>query len=135
MDRKWIAVFLLIILLLNGCAATPTDITREEIIAAYEQAGYSVVSRDYEQPGEYGEIGFVKADHPSGDYIYFSVFETEEQAKTYKQECYHPAMMGLFLSIFAGEIYVPRWEVYGCFVVQFENPAYYEVFQNLRKGQ
>ena len=44
-------------------------------------------------------------------------------------------MMGLFLSIFAGEIYVPRWEVYGCFVVQFENPAYYEVFQNLRKGQ
>ena len=43
MDRKWIAVFLLIILLLNGCAATPTDITREEIIAAYEQAGYSVV--------------------------------------------------------------------------------------------
>ena len=56
-------------------------------------------------------------------------------AKAYKQEYYHPAMMGLFLSIFAGEIYVPRWEVYGCFVVQFENPAYYEVFQNLRKGQ
>ena len=135
MDRKWIAVFLLIILLFNGCAATGPDISREEIIAAYEQAGYSVVSRDYEQPGEYGEIGFVKADHPSGDYIYFSVFETEEQAKAYKQEFYHPVAQGLFLSIFAGEVYVPKCETYGCFVVQYENPAFYEVFQNLRKGQ
>ena len=135
MDRKWIAVFLLIILLFNGCAATGKDVTREEIIAAYEKAGYEVWSRVYDEPMEYGLMGYIKAQHPDGDYIYFSIFETEEQAKAYKQEYYHPAMIGLFHSIFAGEIYVPRWEVYGCFVVQFENPAFYEVFQNLRKGQ
>ena len=135
MDRKWIAVFLLIILLFNGCAATGKDVTREEIIAAYEKAGYEVWSRVYDEPMEYGLMGYIKAQHPDGDYIYFSIFETEEQAKAYKQEYYHPAMMGLFLSIFAGKIYVPRWEVYGCFVAQFENPAFYEVFQNLRKGQ
>ena len=135
MDRKWIAVFLLIILLFNGCAATGKDVTREEIIAAYEKAGYEVWSRVYDEPMEYGLMGYIKALHPDGDYIYFSIFETEEQAKAYKQEFYHPMAHGLFLSIFAGEVYVPKWEVYGCFVVQYENPAFYEVLQNLRKGQ
>ena len=133
MYRKWIAVFLLIILLFNGCAATDKDVTREEIIAAYEEAGYEVWSRDYEEPGEYGIIGYVRADHPSGDYIYFSVFATPEQAEDYKRELYHPTAMGLFLSIFAGEVYVPKWEVYGCFVVQYENPVFFAVFQNLLK--
>ena len=135
MDRKWIAVFLLIILLFNGCAATGKDVTREEIIAAYEKAGYEVWSRIYDEPMEYGLMGYIKAQHPDGDYIYFSIFETEEQAKAYKQEFYHPMAHGLFLSLFAGEVYVPKCETYGCFVVQFENPAFYEVFQNLRKGQ
>ena len=135
MDRKWIAVFLLIILLFNGCAATGKDVTREEIIAAYEKAGYEVWSRVYDEPMEYGLMGYIKAQHPDGDYIYFSIFETEEQAKAYKQEFYHPMAHGLFLSIFAGEVYVPKCETYGCFVVQYENPAFYEVFQELLKGQ
>ena len=133
MKRSWIAVFLLLILLLGGCSAPRPDITREEIVQAYEEAGYEVWSRDYEEPGEYGEIGYVRANHPDGDYIYFSVFETPEQAEAYKREFYHPAALGLFLSVFAGEVYVPKWEVYGCFVVQYENPAYYEVFQALLK--
>jgi hypothetical protein len=131
MDRKWIAVLLLIILLLNGCAATGTDISREEIIAAYEQAGYSVVSRDYDQPGEYGEIGFVKAGNPDGDYIYFSAFETPEQAKAYKKEHYHPMALGFFGSIFSGEIHLPKWKAYGCYVIEYENPAFLKPFEKL----
>lgn len=133
MYRKWIAVFLLIILLFNGCAATGKDVTREEIIAAYEKAGYEVWSRIYDEPMEYGLMGYIKAQHPDGDYIYFSIFETEEQAKAYKQEFYHPMAHGLFLSIFAGEVYVPKCETYGCFVVQYENPVFFTVFQNLLK--
>lgn len=133
MYRKWIAVFLLIILLFNGCAATGKDVTREEIIAAYEEAGYEVWSRVYDEPMEYGLMGYIKAQHPDGDYIYFSIFETEEQAKAYKQEFYHPMAQGLFLSIFAGEVYVPKCETYGCFVVQYENPVFFAVFQNLLK--
>ena len=133
MYRKWIAVFLLIILLFNGCAATGKDVTREEIIAAYEKAGYEVWSRVYDEPMEYGLMGYIKAQHPDGDYIYFSIFETEEQAKAYKQEFYHPMAQDLFLSIFAGEVYVPKCETYGCFVVQYENPVFFAVFQNLLK--
>lgn len=135
MDRKWIAVFLLIILLFNGCAATGKDVTREEIIAAYEKAGYEVWSRVYDEPMEYGLMGYIKAQHPDGDYIYFSIFETEEQAKAYKQEFYHPMAHGLFLSIFAGEVYVPKWEVYGCFVVQYENPEFFQPHEKLVKGK
>ena len=135
MDRKWIAFFLLIILLFNGCAATGKDVTREEIIAAYEKAGYEVWSRVYDEPMEYGLMGYIKAQHPDGDYIYFSIFETEEQAKAYKQEFYHPMAHGLFLSIFAGEVYVPKWEVYGCFVVQYENPEFFQPHEKLVKGK
>ena len=121
------------LMLLGGCSAPRPDITREEILQAYEEAGYEVWSRVYDEPMEYGLMGYIKAQHPDGDYIYFSVFETPEQAEAYKREFYHPAALGLFLSVFAGEAYVPKWEVYGCFVVQYENPVFFAVFQNLLK--
>ena len=135
MYRKLIAIFLPLILLLNGCASSHKDITREEIVHAYQEADYEVWFRDYDEPMEYGQIGYIRADHPDGDYIYFSVFETEDQAKDYEQEYYHPIAMGLFLSIYAGEIHIPKWDVYGCYVAQYKNPAYFDVFQELIKSK
>lgn len=130
--KRVLAAFFLIVLLLTGC--TPryrTDITREEVVAAYEAAGYSVWSRVYDEKLDYGEIAYVQANHPNGDYIYFSIFESEDAAKAYKNEFYHPVMMSLFLGIFSGELYVPRWKVYGCIVVQYEEPEFFKVFESL----
>ena len=135
MNRKMIAAFLLVALLLVGCSAATPDITRQQIVDAYEKAGYSVFSRDYDEPLEDFEIGYIQANHPDGDYIYFAIFETPEQAKAYYEEGYHPIAMGLFLSMFAGELYIPRWEVYGCYVIQYENPDFYEPFENLLQAK
>ena len=71
--RILIAFLLLIVLLLPGCSSHRTDITREEIVAAYEAAGYSVWTDTYDEKLDHGEIAYVQANHPDGDYIYFSI--------------------------------------------------------------
>lgn len=131
MKIRLLTVFIFITILLAACMPVGPDVTQEQIIAAYEDAGYRVCSKVYDKPIEYGEVAYIRADHPNGDYIYFSVFATPEQAEAYKQELYHPTAMGLFLSIFAGEIYIPKWEVYGCYVVQYEQSVFIEPFEKL----
>lgn len=117
-----------------GCAKRRTDISCEEIVAAYEAAGYDVSSKLYEETLEHGQIGYVQADHPDGDYIYFAIFENEEAAKAYKKEFYHPGMMGLFSAIF-GDPSWQRWEVYGCIVVQYDEPEFMKPFKDLLKSK
>lgn len=130
MKRLNILLIVLFILGLPGCTPDRTDITREEIVSAYQEAGYSVWTDVYDEKLDYGEIAYVQANHPSGDYIYFSFFETEQAAKAYKEEFYHPVMIGLFSVIF-GDPSWPRWEVHGNIVVEFDEPEFYEVFEKL----
>ena len=132
-------LFLLILALLfmfslSGCRQYRTDISCEEIVAAYEAAGYDVSSKLYEETLEHGQIGYVQADHPDGDYIYFAIFENEQAAKAYKKEFYHPGMMGLFSAIF-GDPSWQRWEVYGCIVVQYDEPEFMKPFKDLLKSK
>lgn len=97
---KMLLPVIILALSLSGCATKRTDISMEEIIEAYEEAGYSVWSRECDEPSDYGAIAYIQADHPDGGYIYFTIFETSQQAKAYKKEFYHPGMMGLFSVIF-----------------------------------
>lgn len=126
------ALLLSVIVLLIGCAQTQTDVTREEIVAAYEDAGYFVTSKIYDKKLDHGQIGYIHAEHPDGDYI-FSIFEFEADAKAYKKEFYHPAMMGLFSVIF-GDPSWQRWEVYGCFVAEYDEPDFLDPFEELLKS-
>ena len=124
-----------LVLLLVGCAPQyRTDITREEIVAAYEAAGYSVSSRVYDKKLDHGEIAYIQANHPNGDYIFFSIFETEKEAQAYKAEYYHPVVMSLF-SVIYGRPTWPRWGVYGCIVVEYDQPEYFGVFEDLLKAK
>ena len=118
------------ILTLCGCSDPRTYITAEEIIAAYQAAGYSVSSGYYDEPLERGQIGYIQADHPDGDYIYFSIFASEGDAQAYKDEFYHPGAMGLFSWIF-GDPSWQRWEVYGNIMVEYDDPDFYGVFKAL----
>ena len=114
-----------------GCARNHrTDITIEEIVAIYEAAGYIVYSGFYDEKLDYGEIAYVQANHPNGDYIYFSIFETDADAKAYKEEFYHPAMMGLFSVIF-GDPSWSKWEVCGCIVAQYDDENLFAPFEDL----
>ena len=77
--KRWLLLMLAVVVLLAGCASGRTDVTREEVVAAYEEAGYVVSSRVYDEKLEHGQIAYVQADHPNGDYIYFVFFETEPE--------------------------------------------------------
>ena len=132
--KKVFALLLTALLLLSGCSSKHrTDVTPEEIIAAYEAAGYNVSANTYDEKLEHGQIGYIQADHPDGDYIYFAIFETEEDAKANKEEFYHPGMMALFSMIF-GDPSWQRWEVYGNIVVQYDEPDFMEPFEELLKS-
>ena len=132
MKRFFTFILALLMLALSGCSATRTDITREEIVSAYQEAGYSVWTEVYDEKLEHGQIACVQADHPDGDYIYFRFFETEAEAKAYKQENYHPGTMGLFSAIF-GDPSWPRWEVHGNILVEYDKPEFYKIFEKLLK--
>ena len=129
---KRIAIILLVLmLLLAGCSPQyRTDITREEIVAAYEAAGYTVSSREYDEKLDNGQIAYVQADHANGEYIYFYIFETEKEAQAYKEECYHPVMTSLF-SVIYGRPAWPHWEVYGSILAQYDDPDFFGVFEQL----
>ena len=133
--KRVLIVVLSLALLFGGCAPQDrTDVTREEIVATYRAAGYSVWTDTYDEKLEYGEIAYVQANHPNGDYIYFAFFETEEEAQAYKDEFYHPIAMGLF-SIIYGDPSWQRWKVYGCIVVEYDEPSFFEPFEELIKGK
>ena len=132
--KNTFVLLLTMMFLLSGCSARHrTDISREEIVSAYEAAGYSVWIEAYEEKLEHGEIGYIQANHPDGDYIYFTIFESEEAAKAYKEEFYHPGAMGLF-SVIYGDPSWPRWEVYGNIVIQYDEPNFFEPFAELLKN-
>lgn len=116
--KRFILLFMIVALLLSGCGFSGTDIPREEIVAAYEAAGYSVWTDTYDEQLEQGQIASVQANHPDGGYIYFSFFESNEQAKACKKQYYHPLAMSFFAVIY-GELYWPRWEVYGPVLVEY----------------
>ena len=135
--KRLVAFFLFLAVALSVSACTTrnrTDVTRERIVEAYKEAGYEVWSREYDEPLDHGQIAYVQADHPDGNYIYFSIFATEAEAKAYKKEFYHPGMMGLFSLIF-GDPSWQRWEVHGCIVVQYDEPDYFVPFDKLLKGK
>lgn len=132
--KRLLTVALLCILLLCACAPTRVNITREDIVAAYEAAGYEVWTRVYDEKMDTGSIAYVQADHPDGGYIYFSFFETEEEAKAYEKEYDHPIMKGLFSIIYGDPMWV-RMETYGCIVVEYWIPEHFAPFEALIKGK
>ena len=133
--KRLFAVAIVAALLLAGCAVKyRTDITHEEIVTAYEEAGYEVSSKIYDDKLDYGQIGYVQADHPDGDYIYFYIFETEKEAKAYKEEFHHPVMTGLF-SVIYGQPSWQRMEVYGCVLVEYDQPEHASIFEQLVKAK
>ena len=133
--KRLMAIFLATVLLLCGCtlANYRDDITMDEIVEVYKGAGYSVWAEVYDEKLDEGEVASIQANYSDGNYIYFSVFETEEEAKAYKEEYYHPFAMWFF-SVIYGESLWPRWKVYGCVVVQYTDPDLLEPFQELLKS-
>ena len=127
--KRLLLLLMLAAVFLSGCAAPPADITPEEIIAAYEDAGYIVASGTYEEVLNHGVTGYIRADNENGDYIYFTTFETEADAQAY-EDANHPGILWVFSVIFGD----PSWrycEAYGKIAVEYTEPKLFETFKDL----
>ena len=133
--RRIELLILVFALLCCGCATDHrTDVTLEEIATAYELAGYKISTGAYDERLDLPQIAYLQADHPDGDYIYFTFFETVEAAREYEREQDKPIVIGLFSVIF-GEPKWVRMEAYGTVVVQYSNSRHFLPFENLLKGK
>ena len=72
-----------------GCTtATEKEITAEEIVAAYENAGFSVREgwREDKLTYEYYGIEVTLGEGEDGEFIYFHVYDTKEEAEQATEE-------------------------------------------------
>ena len=118
--KKIISIVLLLSLCFSftacGNSSEPKEISCEEIIAAYEDAGYTVLYHGHENDTVYNDLGqycaFEIRDPDNEDnYMYVHRYFNEEDAKAANEEAeFHPVLW-LFFGIF-GEW---RWLHTGCY--------------------
>ena len=118
--KKIISIVLLLSLCFSftacGNSAEPKEISCEEIIKAYEDAGYTVLYHGHENDTVYNDLGqycaFEIRDPDNEDnYMYVHRYFNEEDAKAANEEAkFHP-ILWLFFGIF-GEW---RWLHTGCY--------------------
>ncbi len=118
--KKLISVLLLLSFAfsLTACVNNnePKEISCEEIIAAYKDAGYTVLYHDHENDTVYNDLGqycaFEIRDPDNEDnYMYVHRYFNEEDAKAASNERQFNPILWLFFGIF-GEW---RWLHVGCY--------------------
>ena len=86
--KKILSIILLLSFALSltawGNSTEPKEISCEEIIKAYEDAGYFVTHGEHKTQAESSQLCYIKAnltEDSDSDYIYFITYFTEEQAE------------------------------------------------------
>ena len=111
------------------------EISCEDIISAYENAGYYVVHGEHKDEGESSQLCYIKAcisEESDSDYIYFITCFTEEDAKA----AYDTDKYNLATWMFATASGESRWlkaGVYGRIEYSYYNPELIEPFEELIK--
>ncbi len=132
--KKLLSVFFAVLLLLGAtaCARPNRSVTCEEVIAAYEAAGYEVFHQaDSEYIFEEDCVCYVRADHPElEENIYFRFFIDSEAALRYAEEKnYYWAA-----SIFSLFLWDPTWirmEVNDNVVIDYSRSELYQPYKEL----
>lgn len=134
--KKFLA-FLLVIcsVFFAGCYADRTssvEITCEDVIAAYEEAGYGIFHNETDE-GESVEYNcYVRIDDPdSDDYAYFHFFDTHEEALAYFEEAPYAAIGVWLFSLIWGEPTLLRNKTYNQITIEYDNAELYKPFQKL----
>jgi len=116
--KKIISIILLLSLCFSFTACVkskPKEISCEEIIAAYEDAGYNVFHNHddpvYYDLNQYCDLKVTDPDDPENNYLYITRYFTEEDAKAASKEERFNIILWLFFGVF-GEW---RWLHTGCY--------------------
>ena len=132
--KKFAAVILLAAMVLTmfaGCQKEEKAVTCDDVVKAYEEAGYNVSHRDYPEK-EYGYVCEVTIEEEDGDSIRFHFYETEEEAKAEAEERQWNGLLRLFSAIYGD----PTWletECYQNIEIEYDDDDLYEPFKDLTK--
>ena len=136
--RKAVSALLIFAFMLSLFACSRSeikDISCDDIIKAYEDAGYYVSHGEHKHESESTELCYIKAnisEEDDSDYIYFITCFTEEQAKEIaKRDKYNWAIW-----IYATVVGESRWlksGTYGKIEYSYYNSELIKPFQDLIK--
>ncbi len=136
--KKIISTFLLLVLILSLVSCDKSELKEvscEDIIGVYEDAGYYVTHGVHKDESEGSQLCYIKAnisEDPDSDYIYFITCFTEEQAK----EAHETDKYNLVIWLYAAVIGESRWlqsGTYGKIEYSYYNPELIRPFNELIK--
>lgn len=132
--KKVIALLLTAVLLLGctGCKRETKAISCDDVIAAYEDAGYTIFHKETAAE-DYTYSCYVQATHPeTGEYIMFHFFNSPEAAESYADT----RQWNLVLWLYSAASGQPTWlatETYNNIEIEYDNGDLYKPFQTLLK--
>lgn len=134
--KKLLSILLLLSFALSliSCGKSePKEISCEDIIKAYEDAGYSVTHGGHKDEADSTQLCYIKASltvDSDSDYIYFITCFTEEQAEeAHKTDKYNPAKW-----MYAAAMGETRWlksGTYGKIEYSYYNSELIKPFEEL----
>ena len=136
--KKITSVILLLLLalpLISCDKSEPKEITCEDIIRAYEDAGYYVTHSAHKEESETSQLCYIKAsltEDSDSDFIYFITCFNEQQAKeAEKNDKYNPIIW--FYAAINGEVRWLKADTYGKIEYSYYNSELVKPFKELIK--
>ena len=137
--KKILSIILLLSFALSltacGNSTDPKEITCEDIIKAYEDAGYYVTHGEHKYEAESSQLCYIKAnltaDYDS-DYIYFITCFTEEQAEEAAETDKYNLAVWLYATV-SGESRWLKTGTYGKIEYSYYNSKLIKPFNELVK--
>ena len=137
--EKIISIILLLSFALSliacGNSTEPKEITCEDIIKAYEDAGYYVTHGEHQDESESSQLCYIKAnltEDSDSDYIYFITCFTEEQAEEAAETDKYNLAVWLYATV-SGESRWLKTGTYGKIEYSYYNPKLIKPFNELVK--
>ena len=137
--KKIISIILLLsfVLSLTACcnSTEPKELSCEDIIKAYEDAGYFVTHGDHKDEAESSQLCYIKAnltEDSDSDYIYFITCFTEEQAKEAAETDKYNLAVWLYATV-SGESRWLKTGTYGKIEYSYYNSKLIKPFNELIK--
>ena len=137
--KKILSIILLLSFALSltacGNSTEPKEISCEDIIKAYEDAGYFVTHGDHKDEAESSQLCYIKAnltEDSDSDYIYFITCFTEEQAEEAVETDKYNLAVWLYATV-SGESRWLKTGTYGKIEYSYYNPKLIKPFNELIK--
>lgn len=136
--KKIISILLLISITLfpTACGdSDPRELSCEEIIKAYEDAGYYVTHGEHKDEADSSQLCYIKAsltEDSGSDYIYFITCLSEEQAEEAAQTDKYNLIIWFYAAV-SGESRWLKTGTYGKIEYSYYNSKLIIPFKNLIK--